>query len=120
MYRIVFYRTRRGESPVEEFIRQMPESHQKKVAMVFELLAGQGPELRRPYADQVRGRMRELRIQFGRNEYRVFHYFVAGEYVVLLHGFQKKTQALPEREIRTAEARMVDFDRRLSGGELES
>lgn len=118
MYRIVFYQTRRGESPVEEFLNAMPEKHQRKVAGFFELLSERGPQLGRPYADHVRGALRELRIQFGRNEYRVLHFFVAGERVVLVHGFSKKTRQLPEREIRTAEERMRDFQGRTEGGEL--
>jgi phage-related protein len=79
----------------------------------------EGPQLRRPYADHVRGDLRELRMQFGRNEYRVFHFFVQGQRVVLVHAYAKKTQKLPEREMGTAEERMKDFKKRLSAGELE-
>ena len=118
MYTVVYYRTERGESPVEEFIDALPEKYQRKVAGFLEMLAAEGPRLRRPYADHVRGSLRELRIQFGRNEYRFFHFFVTGERVVLVHAFAKKTQKLPEREIETAEARMKDFLRRLAEGGL--
>lgn len=89
------------------------------MAGFLELLAQEGPQLRRPYADHVKGDLRELRMQFGRNEYRVFHFFVEGERVVLVHAFMKKTQKLPEREIATAEERMKDFKRRLESGGLE-
>lgn len=119
MYEIVYYMNARGESPVEEFINAMPEKQQRKVAGFLELLAQEGPRLRRPYADHVKGNLRELRMQFGRNEYRVFHFFVQVERVVLVHAFAKKTQKLPEREIDTAEERMKDFKKRLSSGELE-
>lgn len=119
MYEIVYYTSARGESPVEAFINAMPQKQQRKVAGFLELLAHEGPALRRPYADHVKGDLRELRMQFGRNEYRVFHFFVQGERVVLVHAFAKKTQKLPEREISTAEERMKDFKKRLQSGEME-
>ncbi|MBI4566238.1 MAG: type II toxin-antitoxin system RelE/ParE family toxin [Planctomycetes bacterium] len=118
MWRIVFYRTARGDRPVREFIDALPENQQKKVAAVLELLQEQGPRLGRPYADHVRGRLRELRTQFGRNEYRVFHFFTVGQLVVLVHVFAKKTDKLPIREIETAEQRMKDFEARRMRGEV--
>jgi phage-related protein len=119
MYDIVYYTNARGDSPVEEFVNAMPEKQQRKVAAFLELLAQEGPRLRRPYADHVKGDLRELRMQFGRNEYRVFHFFVYGERVVLVHAFAKKSQKLPDREIETAEERMMDFKKRLESGELK-
>ena len=119
MYEIVFYTTARGDSPVEEFVNAMPGKEQRKVAGFLELLAQEGPQLRRPYADHVKGDLRELRMQFGRNEYRIFHFFIQEQRVVLVHAFAKKTQKLPEREIETAEERMKDFKKRMQSGELE-
>lgn len=113
MFQVVFYTNARGDSPVEEFINAMPTKQQRKVGSFLELLAQEGPALRRPYADHVRGDLRELRMQFGRNEYRVFHFFVQQQRVVLVHAFAKKTQQLPEREIETAEERMKDFIKRV-------
>jgi phage-related protein len=37
---------------------------------------------------------------------------------VLLHGFVKKAQAVPERELRTAENRLAEFESRLDRGEV--
>ena len=118
MYRIAFYRTARGESPVEEFLNALPEKHQRKIAGFLELLEEHGPALMRPYADHVRGPLRELRVPFGRHAYRVFHFIAAGDRVVLLHAFAKKTPDLPAREIATAEGRMKDWLERLARGEI--
>lgn len=118
MYRAVLYRTRRGDSPVEKFLDELPEKHQQKIAGFVDLLEEHGPALRRPYADHVRGPIRELRIQFGRGEYRILHFFMLRDLVVLLHAFRKKTEAIPEREIGLAEERMVDFRLRVEAGEV--
>lgn len=43
------------------------------------------------------------------NIYRIFYFAYTGKFVILLHGFQKKTQKTPKKEIEIAEARMQDF-----------
>lgn len=45
----------------------------------------------------------EMRVEVGSNIYRVFSFFDKGRIVVLLNGFQKKTQKTPSNEIEMAE-----------------
>jgi len=45
----------------------------------------------------------EIRTQVGNNIYRVFCCFDKGNLVILLSGFQKKTQKTPKNEIKKAE-----------------
>ena len=89
-----------------------------KVAKWLALLEQQGPNLPRPYADAVRGKIRELRVSFGGMHHR-FLYFFHGKRIVVTHGFVKKTAAIPEGEIVQAERRMADFYRRLERGEVD-
>jgi len=44
----------------------------------------------------------EIRIKSGNNIYRVFSFFDEGKLIILLHGFTKKTQKLPRKEIDKA------------------
>lgn len=44
----------------------------------------------------------EMRIVFGTNIYRIFSFFDKGKLVVVLNGFQKKTQKTPKNEIKLA------------------
>ncbi len=46
----------------------------------------------------------EIRIEIESNIYRIFCCMDQGAVVVLFHGFQKKTQKTPQREIKRAEA----------------
>lgn len=46
----------------------------------------------------------EIRVEVGSNIYRIFCCMDGGAVVVLFHGFQKKTQKTPQREIKRAEA----------------
>ena len=58
-----------------------------------------------PYADVVRGKVRERRIVFGGNQYRL-PYFFAGKQIVITHGFVKKTGPVPVGELDRAERLM--------------
>lgn len=51
----------------------------------------------------------EIRIMFGSDIFRVFCCFDAGRLVVLLSGFQKKTQKTPPAEIRRAVRLMKEY-----------
>lgn len=44
----------------------------------------------------------EARVQLGSNIWRVFCFFDKGRLVILLNGFQKKTQKTPKKEIDKA------------------
>ena len=45
----------------------------------------------------------EIRVEFGGNIFRVFSFFDKGQLVILINGFQKKTQQTPLKEIERAE-----------------
>ncbi|MEM9339691.1 MAG: type II toxin-antitoxin system RelE/ParE family toxin, partial [Bacteroidota bacterium] len=44
----------------------------------------------------------EVRVQVGNNIFRIFCFFDKGQLVVLMNGFQKKTQKTPKKEIDKA------------------
>lgn len=44
----------------------------------------------------------EIRIETGSNIYRIFSFFDDNKLVILLHGFQKKTEKTPRKEIELA------------------
>ena len=45
----------------------------------------------------------EVRVEVGSDIYRVFSFFDKGQLIVLVNGFQKKTQKTPKNEIELAE-----------------
>lgn len=51
----------------------------------------------------------EIRIEVGGNIYRIFTFFDDNKLVVLLHGFQKKTQKTPRKEIERAKKLRQDY-----------
>ena len=65
MYEVEFYRDRKGRCFAIEFLNEFQTKIRAKVAKWIEKLENEGPNLPRPYADIVRGKIRELRVGFG-------------------------------------------------------
>jgi len=74
LYNIVFYTAERGDSPLDDFLDGLDKKSRAKVAAYLSLLEEQGPNLKRPYADIVKGKIRELRIHYSSNYYRIFYF----------------------------------------------
>jgi len=111
LYNIVFYTAERGDSPLDDFLDGLDKKSRAKVAAYLSLLEEQGPNLKRPYAHIVRGKMRELRIHHSSNQYRILYFFHMVDQIVLVHAFSKKTQQLKKKDIDLAEKRMEDWMR---------
>ena len=80
------------------------------------LLAEQGPNLPFPYSSQVRGKLRELRTQYGKERYRVLYFGAPGRMLDGCLSFftvLRSTAKLPEGDIRIAEARMKKYLKQL-------
>ena len=51
----------------------------------------------------------EIRVEVGSDIFRVFSFFDKGKIVVLVNGFQKKTQKTPKAEIKMAEKLKAEY-----------
>ena len=107
-YQVTFYTTRRGQSLLDEFLDELPESHLGKVYRWIRLLEQYGPNLPRPYADVLDGPIRELRVRYGHNQYRFF-YFFHGKAIIMTHGIMKKTGSVPVGNIEQAKRYRQDW-----------
>jgi len=109
---VTFYRTADGKCPVQEFLDSLPGKVAQKIVWVLTLLEDMDI-VPASYFKKLAGTegIWECRIQFGSNAYRVFCFFLNNS-VVLTHGFVKKSQKTPAREIERAEAYRRDFFKR--------
>ena len=82
----------------------LDEATRAKVANSISLLTDYGPILRPPYIKKLQDKLYELRVS-GKVAVRIFYTIVDGKYY-LLHGFKKKTEKTPLKEIKTALDRM--------------
>ena len=107
-YEVVFYMRGSGECLMDEFLDSLPLKVRAKLMKWIEKLEAEGPNLPRPYADVIRGKIRELRLQFGSNQYRCL-YFFDGKRIIMTHAFMKKTDRVPEGEIAYAKTLMKEY-----------
>ena len=114
-WEVEFYKDRNNHNPLKEFLDDLPVAVRAKVVRILALLAEQGVLLKEPYTRQIRNKIRELRIKDNLGHIRVLYFTFTGKRFVLLHGFLKKTDKTPEREIEVAEKRMKDFIERYGG-----
>ncbi len=108
-WRVEFYESGDGRCPVQEFLDGLAGPARAKAVALIRLLAEQGPTLPFPYASQVRGKLRELRTQYGKENLRVLYFGAATREWVLVHAFSKRAARAAEQDIRLAESRMMDY-----------
>ncbi|NRA21164.1 MAG: type II toxin-antitoxin system RelE/ParE family toxin [Oceanospirillaceae bacterium] len=116
MKKIEFYRTDIGKCPIEDFLDSLSAKQAKKIAWVL-LLIEDLDIIPTTYLKKLVNTddIWEVRIQVGGNIFRLLGFFEGDNLVVLNHGFQKKTQKTPPRDIKLAEARKKDYlQRKLS------
>ena len=87
-----------------DFYQKLKPEVQKKVLWTLKLIETieRFPEKYFKHLTGTTG-LYEVRIEVGSDIYRVFSFFDKGKLIILLNGFQKKTQKTPKKEIELAE-----------------
>ena len=103
---IIFYETDFGDKPVEDFLAVLEPAARAKVVRTMELLRTL-PIVPSKFWKKLHGpeNLWEVRVEYAGNIYRILACTYKGNRVILLHGFQKKTQKTPRRELEIAEQR---------------
>jgi len=84
----------------QDFINSLDKPSIQKVAKMVDLLDKFGNKLGMPHSKYISHNLFELRIR-GKQEIRIFYCF-SDNNAFLLHGFIKKSQKTPNREIELA------------------
>ena len=115
-YQIDLYEKDNGEVPVLESIKNMDAKMQAKIYREINLLEEFGRKLHEPYIKKIVGQkysdLWELRIKQSNNIFRIIYFTYVNDLCVLLHGFQKKSQKTPKKELDLAKSRMEDYKSR--------
>jgi len=87
----------------EDFLKKQNKKVQDKIYKILEAIETLEyvPERYLKHLKGTNG-LYEARIQLGSNIWRIFCFFDRGKLVILLNGFQKKTQKTPKKEIDKA------------------
>lgn len=94
----------------ENFLREQPRKVQDKIFKIIEAIETL-ERIPSNYLKHLTGSngLYEARIKLGSNIWRVFCFFDGDKLVVLMNGFQKKSQKTPKQEIEKALKIMKEY-----------
>ena len=93
---------------VQDWVERMPVGIRAAYAKLTGLLAEFGVDLRLPHSKAMGDGLFELRPKGKEGIARVFYSMLVGKRIVVLHGFIKKTQETPRKELEIAIRRMKE------------
>jgi phage-related protein len=112
---INFYETESGRKPAEDFLDSLNSKAAQKVTWVLRLIEERQGGVHTKYFEKLRHTddIWEVKAKCGGSEYRMLGFIDEKDILFLVHGFQKKSQKTPKKDIDTAEIRKKDHLRRL-------
>lgn len=110
---IIYYQSpNQTHSPVSVFINSLSPDAKSKIIGAIDLLETYGTKVGLPHAKKLTGTpFWELRI-LGRDSIRIFYITVVSKKFLLLHGFIKRKQKTDKKEVKTALARLQEYNSR--------
>lgn len=115
MTRVIYYTTALKESPPKNFIESLPAFQARKVGRVLAYIKQYGLITAIHHVKKLTGTpLWEIRI-LGQDNIRVLYAIKDQDAIIILHGFIKKAQKTPLKELGTALNRLEDWKNRTSG-----
>jgi phage-related protein len=113
--KVQFYRTASKKCPVQEFLDSLPGKAVQRITWVLNLIEDLDIVPKKYFKKLEPYDIWECRIDSSGNTYRILSFLPPGSYVILTHGFIKKTKKIPKQEINLALKYKEDYTR--NGGE---
>lgn len=94
---------------VQDEVFSWPNGIQASFTRIVEQMVEHGPNLGMPYTRPFGDGLFEIRAKGREGIGRAFFCTLVGRRVVILHGFIKKTEQTPAKELRTARQRLKEL-----------
>ncbi|OTN83895.1 type II toxin-antitoxin system RelE/ParE family toxin [Enterococcus faecium] len=113
-----FYERPNGYNEFMEFLEQLPEKDQDKLLAVIHNVQEQGMLVARKmkWVKKLEDNLFELRSELGNNIQRVLYFHWVDSRFIVTHGFSKKTQKTPLKEILRALEIRKEFEEENKNG----
>lgn len=112
MTKVVYYTTITEESAVKVFIKSLSATQKNKIARIFSYIEIYGLTVAISHVRKLSSTpLWEIRI-LGQDSIRVLYATVEKDAILVLHGFNKKSQKTPVKEIDTALKRLEEWTNR--------
>lgn len=95
----------------QEFFDKQSKKVKAKIVWTLDLIEDleRVPETYLKHMENTKG-LYEIRVQAGSDIFRIFCFFDQGQLVILVNGFQKKTQKTPKQEIELAHKIKAEYE----------
>jgi len=103
LYTIAYYNAR-----VQAGIEAWPASINASYVRIAEQMVASGPNLGLPYTRSFGDGLFEIRAKGEEGIGRAFFCSLVGQRIVILHGFIKKSQQTPQKELKLARKRLKE------------
>ena len=90
---------------VESFVMGLPDGLLSRYLRLTDMVTEFGPNLGMPHTRAMGEGLFELRVKSREGIARVFYCTLVGRRILMLHGFVKKSEKTPHRELKIAWAR---------------
>ena len=105
--RVAFFQTEAGREPMREWLKALPRAERKAIGEEIKTVQFGWP-LGIPIVRKMEAGLWEVRVRLGDRIARVF-FTVEQDVLVLLHGFIKKGQKTPKKELDLARKRLAQI-----------
>lgn len=111
--KVTFYRTSEGRCPVVDYLDGLNAKQAQKVMWTLRAVETLSPVPANYLQKMVNtDNLWEVRVSHAGNIFRLLGWMMPGGSLMLAHGFMKKTQATPAREISITKSRKNEHEKR--------
>jgi len=106
---VIYYTSASGDNPVSDFLDRLTSPQQAKLLRIISYAEIYGLQSILPHVKKLSGTpLWEIRI-LGKDNIRAFYAVVRNNSIIIIHGFIKKTQKTPPREVNLALSRLKEW-----------
>lgn len=99
------------DKDVESFVLGLPDGLLARYLRLTDMILEFGPNLGMPHTRAMGDGLFELRVKSKEGIARVFFCAVIGQRIIMLHGFVKKSEETPPKELKLARLRLSEVNR---------
>ena len=107
---IRFFRTSSGNEPVRKWLKKLTEKEKKTIGTDLKTIELSWP-IGMPLVKHLDNGIWEVRTNLPAGKISRVIFFIHKKYIILLHGFIKKTQKTPAKELSLAKKRKLLFEK---------
>ena len=96
------------DEAVKSFVRELPAGLLARYLRLTDMMLEFGANLGMPHTRAMSDGLFELRVKGKEGIARVFYCTLVGQRIIMLHGFVKKSQQTPPKELKLARQRLAE------------